>query len=293
VTANARILSGLRTHPLHALPLVLLAATVSAQLLWPLQWDRFTMSHVVVALGACTMLLHCYQHFRLRGVVATVCVAGLAWVIETVGVATTMPFGAYHYSATVTYLRCPVTQTCTDSSRVTHALTTIAGIPIIVILAWFMTAYAAHMTARRISQAPRGIWMWSTLMLAGWDLYLDPQFILDPHLAHGWWIWADSQPHLPGVPGIPVTNFLGWFIAAGLIQLLLIRVLPEADTVVSPRNGYARVRSLTWNVPTWFMVWTWVGGAIAVGWFLHQVAAAAWGAVVLAPAMIALMRAHR
>ena len=41
-----------------------------------------------------------------------------------------------------------------------------------------------------------------------WDLFLDPQMV-----AAGHWTWLDPDPALPGVPGVPLTNYAG--LAAG------------------------------------------------------------------------------
>lgn len=266
---------------LGALSILLLALTFISQLQWPLLWDRFAISHVVVGSAAATMLTHAFCSEFWRAITSFIAAMASAWLIETIGVATSFPFGAYRYATEITYLQCPRTQLCSDLNRTTHELFAIAGVPVIVLLAWFMMGYAAHITARCMSARPWQRWGWATVMLAAWDLYLDPQFILDPHLAHGWWLWTDPSPALPGVPGIPLTNYLGWLLAAGLIQGVFHAILRP-----HPLRG-------SWNVPSVFMVWTWIGGAIAVGWFLNQVPAALWGALAFTPAMVTLLRAHR
>lgn len=259
---------------------LLLAATVATQVRWPLHWDRFAISHAVVALGAATMLAHAAAHSRPRSA-ATLLAAGLvAWLVETVGVATGWPFGRYRYADQVTYTMCPSTRLCSQVAEATHAAITLAGVPVIVLLAWFMMGYATHIAARRLARAPWARWAWATWMLAAWDLYLDPQFILDPHLRQGWWLWSDPSPHLPGVPGIPLTNYLGWLVAAAGIQAVLHLTAPPAGAV----------EDRGWDPPTVFVLWTWIGGAVAVAWFVEQPAAAAWGALAGAPAGLLLIR---
>lgn len=258
---------------------VLLAATVLTQVRWPLHWDRFAVSHAVVALGAATMLAHAAAHGRIRAAAAFVAATAAAWLIETVGVATGVPFGRYEYADNVTYTMCPTTRLCSETAEATHTTATAAGVPLIVLLAWFMMAYATHITARRLAHAARARWAWGTWMLAAWDLYLDPQFILDPHLRAGWWLWADPDPHLPGVPGIPVTNYLGWLVAAAGIQAVL-------HVTVTPEAAHSTHR---WDAPTVFVLWTWLGGAVAIVWFIDQPAAAVWGALAGAPAGVLLI----
>ena len=259
---------------------MLLAATVATQVRWPLHWDRFAISHAVVALGAATMFAHATAHSRPRAVASLLATSLVAWLVETVGVGTGLPFGRYRYADHVTYTMCPNTRLCSQVADATHAAITVAGVPLIVLLAWFMMGYATQIAARRIARKPWARWVWATWMLAAWDLYLDPQFILDPHLRQGWWLWADPSPHLPGVPGIPLTNYLGWLIAAALIQAVLHLTVPPS----------APIRHRRWDAPTLFVLWTWMGGAVAVAWFIEQPAAAVWGALAGAPASLMLIR---
>lgn len=250
--------------------------TVTLQICWPLMWNRFGISHAVVVCGAAAMLAHAIAAHRSRALIAMTAVVLAAWLIERIGTATSVPFGEYRYADKVTYLKCTSRMLCPVSASATNSVLMVAGIPVIVLLAWFMMAYATHITARHLAHSSLGRWVWATWLLAIWDLYLDPQFILDPHLQHGWWLWSDSQAHLPGIPGIPLQNYVGWIVAAAAIQALLLRCL-------TPTMGVSTMHS---RMPVAFAVWTWVGGAIASVRFIEQPAAAAWGFAAGLPAAL-------
>jgi uncharacterized membrane protein len=62
-------------------------------------------------------------------------------------------------------------------------------------------------------------------------VFLDPQMV-----AAGFWRWEDVGTELPGVPGIPVTNFLGWamvsVLVVGLLHVLIPRRVTRSDETV-------------------------------------------------------------
>jgi lycopene cyclase domain-containing protein len=154
-----------------------------------------------------------------RVVVALAVVSGGAWAVEALGSATGFPFGAYDY---------------------TEALQPqLAGVPLVIPLAWFMMLVPAWGIAGAILAGRRnqlGKW-YAPLhaILAGaaftaWDLYLDPQMV-----TRGLWVWD----YPGGYFGIPWVNFLGWWLAASLITLLIRpRYLPRGRLMV--------IYTLTW-----------------------------------------------
>lgn len=243
---------------LRHLPALLLVTTVLHQIAWALAWDRFALSHRVVVLGALAMAADCWRRYGgARTVVAVSGTLVLTWAVELAGVHTGLPFGKYRYSESVTYQRCPHISSCSDLDVATHTVPAVSGIPFIVPIAWFMMAYAAGRLGRHISSRPLSRWLWAVGALAAWDLILDPQFLLDPYLSgDGWWVWQQPNPHLPGIPGIPLTNYAGWLVAAAVIQGFL------ATTLRPPRFARTRLTAegRTWEVPTVFYVWTWLGG---------------------------------
>ena len=82
--------------------------------------------------------------------------------------------------------------------------------------------------------------------LAAWDVFLDPQMV-----AAGHWRWLDPSPHLPGVDAVPLSDFLGWLVVAGLVSFALQRRLRDEPA------GDDR-----W--PLAFYLWTWVSSTVAL-----------------------------
>jgi putative membrane protein len=109
--------------------------------------------------------------------------------------------------------------------------------------------------------------------LAAWDLFLDPQMV-----AEGYWIWESPTPALPGVPGVPIGNYLGWLgFALVLMTALAFAAGPAAETA---RPGDTPMLAL------WF--WTYASSVLAHAVFLDLPGSALWGAVVMGAVVIPL-----
>jgi putative membrane protein len=131
------------------------------------------------------------------------------------------------------------------------------------------------------------------LGLAGWDLYLDPQMV-----AQGHWSWADPTPALPGVPGVPLTNYAGWLLVSVLMIAVLDRVLPrgqperldQVDQVEyrDPRQTGLPERRFGQDhgrnselVPAAVLAWTWCGSAVGNVMFFGRPWVALYGGLVM------------
>lgn len=121
-------------------------------------------------------------------------------LVERVGTATGLPFGRYRYTA-----------------RLRPA---IGGVPVVVPLAWWAMAVPARETAHSVladrSTAPGRV-LAGAAALTAWDLFLDPQMT-----AEGFWRWHRSGRYR----GIPLTNYVGWFVTAAAVMAALERLLP-------------------------------------------------------------------
>ncbi|GAA3502763.1 carotenoid biosynthesis protein [Streptomyces prasinosporus] len=201
----------------------LAAAAVLCQVPYPLVSgpgrDVLTVVGVVVfclASVAAAALRH-----GVRGPLALFAVAGLGGlVVEAVGVRTGFPFGAYHYTGSLG--------------------PSVAGVPVVVPLAWVMMAWPALEAARvlagsrerggtpaaRVRTALVGGWA-----LASWDVFLDPQMVDAGH-----WIWSDPRPALPGVEGVPLTNFAGW-VAVSVVMVAAVDLASGHPVRRSAGNG--------------------------------------------------------
>lgn len=137
--------------------------------------------------------------------------------IERVGTRTGLPFGRYAY---------------------TNALKPqIAQVPVIVPLAWFAMSLPSRETATAAvgSDAPLPLRLAAgSAAMTAWDLFLDPQMV-----GEGYWAWVRRGVYR----GIPVSNFLGWFVTGlGVMAALEVLLPPTAGDPAEPsRSGDGRL----------------------------------------------------
>lgn len=227
-----------------ALPWVFAVATVLAQICYPLL-DGEPLRIITIAtvvLFFCASVSHAAVHRGAAWALGLVVIAGGGGLLaEAVGVRTGYPFGTYAYADTLG--------------------PKLAGVPVIVPLAWTMMAYPTLIAARRLSRR------WAPLVggfaLASWDLFLDPQMV-----AAGHWTWSDPTPGIPRIPGIPLTNYAGWLLVAVVMMTLLTVLLPER-----PHADDA--------LPAALLLWTWVASIVGNIVFFDRPAVGVIGGVVM------------
>ena len=247
------------------LPWALLAVLVLAQISYPLTTGatRAGLTVATVALGYLLSVGHALLSRGARTAGALVAVAtGGGFAIEALGVATGFPFGSYDYSGQLG--------------------PKLAGVPLIIPLAWTWMAWPAWLTAVRLTSSRLGRVALAAVGLAAWDLVLDPQMV-----AEGYWAWRDAAPTLPGLPGIPVSNYLGWLLFA---VLLMAALRPLAGPTVDCTDGR--------DAPMFALyLWTYASSVLAHAVFLRLPASAVWGAAGMAvaavPLAVVLLRARR
>jgi hypothetical protein len=198
-------------------------------------------------------------------------------------VRTGLPFGSYDYTGTLG--------------------AEILGVPLVVPLAWTMMAYPALLVARRLAAGRVAVAVVGAWALTAWDVFLDPQMVDAGH-----WTWAHPRPSLPGVDGIPLSNFAGWFLVSLVLLAVLDRVLGDApgDPRVQTRRlgGTGRVQTRRLGggqrvqtrrvgrfggfggfdgdlVPLAVYLWTYVSSVMAHALFFGRPSVALVGAVVM------------
>ncbi|MFC9999878.1 carotenoid biosynthesis protein [Nocardia sp. NPDC127526] len=241
-----------------AAPAVLL---VAVQIAYPLTEgagrDRVTVA--VVVLSALTALTHAALTRGLRWAAGLlVILSGVGLAAEVAGTATGMPFGCYDYA----------------TGRLGPEL---AGVPLVVPLAWTGGVYPVWIVAGLLGSAARTRIPLTALGAVGWDLFLDPQMVAD-----GQWTWCSGVPGLPGLGDIPVTNYLGWF-AVGMVMAGLLELWDR--TAADNRAALM--------VPVAVFLWTWLGSTLAHAVFLGLPVSAAYGFAGLAVLGIPLVRGLR
>ncbi len=141
-------------------------------------------------------------------------------------------------------------------------------------LAWVMMAYPCLLLGRRLARAAARrsrqdrssslvVIVTGGLTLAAWDVFLDPQMV-----AAGHWTWAHPTPGLPGVTGVPLTNFGGWVVVALVMMAVLHGLLPQD-------------RRASEDVPGALLAWTWAGSVLGNAVFFDRPEVALWGGVAM------------
>jgi putative membrane protein len=226
-------------------PSTLLAGlTVLLQIGYPLTGgdvrDRLTIVTVLVFFLATTS--HALVHRGARWTAAYVLVTGgLGLLAEAVGTATGVPFGDYDYA---------------DSLG-----PKLRGVPVVIPLAWGMFAYPCLVVGQHLARTALGAAAVGGFALASWDLFLDPQMVEAGH-----WRFTDVEASLPGAPGIPVSNYLGWLLVAWLM-LGLLQLLGRQSTDD--------------RVPGALFLWTWGSSVLANAVFFGRPLVALTGGVVM------------
>ena len=146
-----------------------------------------------------------------RASVVGLAIAGMGWTVEFVGSRTGLPFGRYHYTGRL-------------QPQLGH-------VPLVIPLAWLMMLPPAWGVAGLITKGYGSAFVVvSALAFTAWDLFLDPQMV-------GWrlWVWEKPGRYF----GIPLINYLGWFLASGVMTAVLQpRELPEMSL--------ALIYTITW-----------------------------------------------
>lgn len=195
----------LRSRVAHVTAAVAGGVTTAAMIATPLLPKggraRRVLSGVVVVASFTTTTANAVRRWgglRAAGAASTVAVG--TTIVEHVGSTTGQPFGSYGYTGA---LRPQV-----------------AGVPVIVPLAWFSMALPAREVAHATlgpRSTPLGRIALGSAAMTAWDLFLDPQMV-----GEGYWAWARRGVYR----GIPLTNFLGWFVTSLGVMAVLEATLP-------------------------------------------------------------------
>jgi putative membrane protein len=242
----------------RGLPWALLGALVLAQVGYPLTAGaaRASLTVATVLLGYVLAVGHALLSRGVRVAGALVVAAtGGGFAVEALGVATGFPFGDYDYSGQL-------------GPR-------LAGVPLVIPLAWTWMAWPAWLVAARLTPpGPRRVAL-AAVGLATWDLFLDPQMVAEGH-----WVWRDATWALPGLPGVPVSNYLGWLLFAALVMAAL---RPLAGPGVDRGDGR--------DAPMLALyLWTYAASVLAHAVFLDLPASATWGAIGMGVTAVPLAR---
>lgn len=161
-------------------------------------WSKAIPPSVPVLLLLAFVLFHGAMRYRWSGILVFIVIAlVVSNVLENASILTGFPFGHYHY---------------------TNALgPKLFLVPVAIGLAYIGTGYLAWVIATvLVSEVRRGSSAFTTVavpvvasfVMVVWDLCFDPAFSTVLH----WWIWEQGG----GYFGVPLTNYLGWFLTVYL-----------------------------------------------------------------------------
>ena len=244
---------------LRSIVWALTIAVVALEIPYPLMHGhaRNVLTIATVLVFALASLAHAATYGSAwRAVVLLLVVGGGGFAAEAIGVHTGYPFGRYHYTGGLG--------------------ATVAGVPLVIPLAWVMMAHPAASAARRIVHGRAAAVVVATVAFAAWDVFLDPQMVAARH-----WTWSDPSTHLPGVDNVPLSNFGGWLLVA-LVLLAMLQLATRSEPMHDDRPALA------------LWVWTWLSSTLANLAFFGRPAVAGWGflamGVVGMPLLVRLAR---
>ncbi|MBA2589032.1 MAG: carotenoid biosynthesis protein [Alphaproteobacteria bacterium] len=195
-------------------------ALLFAAILW--QAGQAPMQPLPQIIAAITILVVFGHAVRALGAVNALgflgLIAAITFAVENLGTATGFWFGDYHFVV---------------GADLPH----VGRIPLIVGFLYFATGYCAYICGLLITSgragkvSPLAVSLAGALAMTQWDLVMDP--VNSTH--YGLWIWHHGGAFF----GVPVTNFLGWFVE--IIAFLAVTIFLRArgaqfDFAARPRS---------------------------------------------------------
>jgi putative membrane protein len=164
----------------------------------PLVPDAFpAIAYLSTGLLTLGVLGWALDRFGPRALVAFAVALAFGVAIEAIGTRTGVPFGAYVYEAPGP---------------------SVLGVPLLVPAGW----WAFTMIALAVAPVRGRAWL-APLALVAWDLGLDPLMV-----DRGFWTFARQDWF-----GVPISNFLGWYLSGLVLAWALRRLLPGMREVRS------------------------------------------------------------
>ena len=234
---------------IRLIPWAFVASTVGIQIAWVLVPDSARIA--MTAASVTSFFLASVSHaFLNRGLAWTLgffaITMAFGWLIEVLGTTTQFPFGEYVY---------------TDALGIA-----VLGVPILIPMAWSMVAYPMLLAVQRLSTTSLGVALIGGWLLMAWDLFLDPQMV-----GEGYWTWQTIGWELPGIDGIPLQNFLGWWLA-GIVLMFILDRLPR--------------KAANDSAPNTLLLWTYASNVLGAAVFFGRPSVAIWGGIAMGVVVI-------
>ncbi|MFI9592776.1 carotenoid biosynthesis protein [Nonomuraea sp. NPDC052265] len=192
-----RQVTGAAPRPARALGVLSVLSMIGCQVASGLDArpERLT-GVIVVLLATCAVAFAADTWGAARAAAAFAAAALTGYAAELAGLLTGFPFGSYSYSQAL--------------------WPQVAGVPVVVVLAWGGMGLAAYAVA--VAVVPSGgvaRVCAGAGALTAWDLFLDPQMV-----RLGMWTWAREGFYR----GVPLSNFAGWLLVSALVMVAVGRI---------------------------------------------------------------------
>ncbi len=176
-------------------------------------------------------LIHGAVVYGYRGILAFFALCFIVGtMVENFGVLTGFPFGHYYFTDVM-------------GPKILH-------VPIFLGLAYLGMGYLSWTLGRVILGSPQGplagsrvfaLPLMAACIMVAWDLCLDPAWATIVHA----WIWQQGGVYF----GVPVSNFLGWYLHVYILYQLFALYLRGRSTNRRPLpSGYWRLAILFYGV---------------------------------------------
>jgi putative membrane protein len=170
-----------------------------------------------------------------RSILVTAAAVGLSLCVELAGTTIGLPFGDYAYTPQLGY-------------RI------LGRVPFPIPLSWFYMLVGSLTIVARLARAGddrANRWRWACFagcLLLAWDVSMDPAMVRTGH-----WVWGSGEAFrdagLPSIVvaffardafyGMPLSNWLGWFLTATVIARVMLAIAPPS--MVASRLGPRRL----------------------------------------------------
>ena len=159
-----------------------------------------------------------YELGTKKALVFLITTSVIGFLAEVLGTSTGFPFGKYYYTEFLG--------------------PKILGVPEVVPLVWFVIAYLTFSIARnafKLQEHSRKNLLLLAIFAAfgsvAWDFLIDPMFS-----SYGYWVWTGQFLPLPELNGIPVTNFVGWFVLVILMLTVYFALSKGKESITKRQN---------------------------------------------------------
>lgn len=164
-----------------------------------------TPFNLLISLG---LLLWLHTNRNNQFILLSILVGLLGYLVEVVGVNTGQIFGNYTYGKTLGF---QLWQT-----------------PLIIGVNWLMMIYYTSAIAKRITGVPALQILTGAVLMVLMDLLIEPVAI-----QFDYWTWSGD--------GIPLKNYVGWFVTALFLHTLYSRIEHTRKNVVAPYLAFAQL----------------------------------------------------